>query len=259
AKGLFGRLMANLKIGRQGRRAMDRVYRRIDAALLGRMGRDPLTDRFEPPPALTREQTGRIERWIESLGEHRIDPVAAERIGDFLTLAPAPEVARIRPLALARRLALQPDQVIAACLHGAHDGALVLLWDILCPVCRIPAKFVAALAELGAHGHCDVCRLDYELDFGRSVELIFRAHPEIRESDLGTYCIGGPAHSPPVVAQMRGRPGERLVLNLSLDEGRYRLSGPQLGFVLEFRTEPGQPIKHCDLILPRPAEAPAQP
>jgi class 3 adenylate cyclase len=58
---------------------------------------------------------------------------------------------------------------------------------------------------------------------------------------------------------MRVRPGERLVLNLSLDEGRYRLSGPQLGFALEFRTEPGQPIKHCDLILPRPAEAPAQP
>ena len=70
-------------------------------------------------------------------------------MGDFLTLAPAQDVARIRPLALARRLALEPGQVIAACLHGAHDGALVLLWDILCPICRIPAKFVDALAELG--------------------------------------------------------------------------------------------------------------
>ena len=134
----------------------------------------------------------------------------AERIGDFLALAPAQDVARIRPLALARRLGLEPDQVVAACLHGAHDGALVLLWDILCPICRIPAKFVSALAELGAHGHCEACQLDYELDFGRSVELIFRAHPEIRESDLGTYCIGGPAHSPHVVAQVRVRPGERL-------------------------------------------------
>jgi serine/threonine protein kinase/class 3 adenylate cyclase len=259
ARGLFGRLLARLKIGRQGGRAMDRVYRRIDAALAGKLGRDPLIDPFEAAPPLAREQTRRIERWVESLEEHGIDPVAAERIGDFLGLATAPEVARIRPLALARRLSLEPDQVIAACLHGAHDGALVLLWDILCPVCRIPAKFVAALAELGAKGHCDACQLDYELDFGRSVELIFRAHPEIRESDLGTYCIGGPAHSPHVVAQMRVRPGERLVLNLSLDEGRYRLSGPQLGFALEFRTEPRQSIKQCDLILPRPAEASAQP
>jgi serine/threonine protein kinase/class 3 adenylate cyclase len=257
ANGLFGRLMAHLKIGRQGRRSMDRVYRRIDAALAGAMGYDPLVDPFEPPPPLSREQARRIERWIESLEQHGVDPLTAERIGDFLTLAPAPEVARIRPIALARRLGLEPEQVVAACLHGAHDGALVLLWDILCPICRIPAKFVAALAELGAHGHCDVCQLDYELDFGRSVELIFRAHPEIRESDLGTYCIGGPSHSPHVVAQMRISPGERLILNLALDEGRYRLSGPQLGFALEFRTEAGNAIKNCDLTLPRPPDSPA--
>ena len=190
------------------------------------------------------------------MGSTRSSP---RRLGDFLTLAPAQDVARIRPLALARRLALEPDQVIAACLHGAHDGALVLLWDILCPICRIPAKFVSALAELGAHGHCDACQLDYELDFGRSVELIFRAHPEIRESDLGTYCIGGPAHSPHVVAQMRVSPGERLILNLTLDEGRYRISGPQLGFAVEFRVEPGHPIKSHDLTLARPpAPAPGR-
>ena len=252
ARGLFGRLMANLKIGRQGRRSMDRVYRRIDAALAGKMGRDPLVDPFEPPPPLAREQTRRIERWVETLGHHGIDPLVAEGMGDFLALAPPQDVARIRPLALARRLALEPDQVVAACLHGAHDGALVLLWDILCPICRIPAKFVSALAELGAHGHCDACQLDYELDFGRSVELIFRAHPEIRESDLGTYCIGGPAHSPHVVAQMRVSPGERLILNLTLEEGRYRISGPQLGFAVEFRVEPGHPIKSYDLSLAHP-------
>jgi class 3 adenylate cyclase len=252
AKGFFGRLMAKLKIGRQGRRSMDRVYRRIDAALAGKLGRDPLTDPFEPPPPLAREQTRRIERWIEALGQQDIDPIVAERLGDFLTLAPAPEVARIRPLALARRLAVDPNQVIAACLRGAHDGTLLLLWDILCPVCRIPSRFVTALADLGEHGRCDACQLDYALDFGRSVELVFRAHPEIRESDLGTYCIGGPGHSPHVVAQMRVGPGERLILNLTLDEGRYRLSGPQLGFTLEFRVDPGYPIRSCDLSLTRP-------
>ena len=251
AKGRFGRLMAHLKIGRQGRRSMDRIYRRIDAALAGKLGRDPLTDPFEPPPPLAREQTRRIERWVETLGPHGINTVVAEALGDFLTLAPPQDVARIRPLALARRLALDSDQVVSACLHGAHDGALVLLWDILCPICRIPSTFIGSLAEVGAHGHCAACQLDYELDFGRSVELIFRAHPEIRESELGTYCIGGPAHSPHVVAQMRVSPGERLILNLTLDEGRYRISGPQLGFAVEFRVEPGHPIRSHDLTLAR--------
>ena len=172
------------------------------------MGRDPLIDPFEPPPPLAREQTRRIERWVETLGRHGIDPLVAEADGrlphpgagarrraDPAAGPGAPAGARARP---GRR------RVPAR----AHDGALVLLWDILCPICRIPAKFVARLAELGEHGHCDACQLDYELDFGRSVELIFRAHPEIRESDLGTYCIGGPAHSPHVVAQMRVSPGE---------------------------------------------------
>jgi serine/threonine protein kinase/class 3 adenylate cyclase len=251
--GRIGRLVAALKIGRQGRRGMDRVYRRIDAALAGRLGRDPLVDPFEPPPPLGREQTRRLDRWIETLGRQGVEPLVAERIGDFLAMAPPQEVARIRPLALARRLGLEPDQVVAACLHGAHDGALVLLWDILCPICRIPSKYVSSLADLGAHGNCEACRLDFDLDFGRSVELIFRAHPEIRESDLGTYCIGGPVHSPHVVAQVRIAPGERLILNVNLEEGRYRLLGPQLGYAVEFRIEPAQthPIKSYDLTLSR--------
>jgi class 3 adenylate cyclase len=230
---------------------MDRVYRRIDAALSGRLGRDPLIDPFEPPPPLTREQTERLERWIVTLSTQGIESLVAERIGDFLALAPAQDVARIRPLALARRLGIAPDQVVSACLHGAHDGALVLLWDILCPICRIPSKYVSSLADLGAHGNCEACHLDFELDFNRSVELIFRAHPEIRDSDLGTYCIGGPAHSPHVVAQMRIGPGERLVLNLALEEGRYRLRGPQLGYAVEFQVEPNHPIKSWDLNLAR--------
>jgi serine/threonine protein kinase/class 3 adenylate cyclase len=260
AKGRLGRLVAALKIGRQGRRGMDRVYRRIDAALSGRLGRDPLIDPFEPPPPLSREQTQRLERWTEAIGRRGIEPLVAERIGDFLALAPAQDVARIRPLALARRLGVEADQVVTACLHGAHDGVLTLLWDILCPICRIPSQYVNSLADLGAHGNCEACHLDFDLDFGRSVELIFRAHPEIRESDLGTYCIGGPAHSPHVVAQVRVGPGERLVLNLALEEGRYRLRGPQLGYAVEFRIEPAHPITSCDLALAHPPDrAPGEP
>ena len=77
AKGLFGRLMANLKIGRQGRRSMDRVYRRIDAALAGKMGRDPLTDPFEPPPPLRGNRpagsNAGSRRW-DTMGSTRSSP-----------------------------------------------------------------------------------------------------------------------------------------------------------------------------------------
>ena len=93
---------------------------------------------------------------------------------------------------LAERFGLDPDQVVAACLHGAREGLLELHWDLLCPVCRISAQVTDTLREIADHAHCQACHLDFKLDFANSIELIFRVHPEIREAELGTYCIGGP-------------------------------------------------------------------
>jgi class 3 adenylate cyclase len=248
-KGWLGRAIAHLKIGKNARRAMDRVYHRIDAALRGNLEVDAGPDPFEPPVALSHDRRRRLDRWLDSLGGHGVDPLAIERIGDYLALASPQDVTRIRPLALARRLDLDADQVLAACLHGANEGAMILLWDILCPVCRIPSQVVETLRALREHGRCEACHVDFELDFANSVEMIFRVHPEIRESETGVYCIGGPAHSPHVVAQVRIGPGERFVLDLELAEGAYRLRGPQLGFSIDFRVEPAAPVKRWDLTL----------
>ncbi len=68
---------------------------------------------------------------------------------------------------------------------------------------------------------------------------------------MGTYCIGGPAHSPHVAAQVRVGPGERIALELALGEGAYRLRGPQLAFTVDFRVAPEAPTKHWDLSLSR--------
>src|SRR5262249_35175459 len=173
---------------------------------------------------------------------------------EFLLHAPGQEVARIRPLALARRLGLDADQVLAACLHGTREGLLVLLWDILCPVCRIPSTIRDTLRDLSRHGHCEACCLDFELDFANSVEIIFRVHPEIRGSDLGTYCIGGPVFSPHVAAQVRVAPGESMELDLALAEGSYRVRSPQLPCAHDFRVLPSAPLARWDLALARGPE-----
>jgi eukaryotic-like serine/threonine-protein kinase len=250
-RGILGRTIAVVDVGTRGRKSIDRVYRRIDATLSGKLGRDPILDPYEPPEPLSGERRRRLERWLDTLGSRGFNPLLIERIGDFLELAPAQEVARIRPLALARRLALEPGAVIDACFRGASDGVLVLLWDILCPVCRIPSQVMDTLRALRDHGHCESCHLDFELDFANSVELIFRVHPEIRETDLGTYCVGGPAHSPHVAAQARVAPGERMVLDLSLEAGSYRLRGPQLPYAIDFRVEPGSSGRRWEIDLGR--------
>jgi serine/threonine protein kinase/class 3 adenylate cyclase len=249
--GLLGRMAVAVEVGFRARRAFDRIYRRIDAALTGKLGKHAVIDPFEPPSRLAGGRRRRLDVLLDRLTARGLDATVVERLGTFLAEAPAPEVARIRPLALAQRLDVAPDPLVAACLHGSRDGLLVLLWDILCPVCRVPAQIKDTLKALREHDHCEACDLDFRLDFANSVEMIFRAHPEVRETELGTYCIGGPAHSPHVVAQVRVAPRERLELELALAEGAYRLRGPVLPFAFDFRVLSAAGPDRLEVVLGR--------
>jgi serine/threonine protein kinase/class 3 adenylate cyclase len=248
-RGRLMRLGSRWGVGSRLKRDMERVYRRIDASVSGKLGADPAVDPFEPAPELSDEHRQRLNELLAALVERGIHPDVVARLGDFLASAPDGELSRIRPIALARRLSLPEEAVIAACLHAANVGLLVLLWDLLCPICRIPSDVKETLRALSEHGRCEACQMDYSLDFASSVELIFRVHPQIRQADTNTYCASGPSHSPHVVAQVRVQAGERLELDLDMSEGRYRLRGPQLGWALDFKVRPGTVARRWDLSL----------
>jgi class 3 adenylate cyclase len=126
-----------------------------------------------------------------------------------------------------------------------------LHWDILCPTCRISSNVKDTLAEIDRHAHCEACDLDFDVDFGNAVELIFRVHPELRRADLKTYCIGGPEHAPHVVAQARLGAGESLALELALDPGAYVLRGPQLPYTVPVAVHSTTGAAHASLPLSR--------
>ncbi len=256
-RGLMGRFVAAVEVGVKGKRALERVYRRIDAYACGKLSRPEVSDPFEPPPGVKAAGRRRLEQLLDRLLELRLDPAVVEALGDFLQSAPPQEVARIRPLALAERLGLDADALTAACLHGAREGLLLLLWDIICPICRIPSGVKDALQALGEHEHCPACNLDFKPDFAESVELIFRVHPQVRTSELAVYCIGGPAHSPHVAAQVRVAPGETVELELALTAGTHRLRGPQLPYAVDFAVRPSAPSRRWDVLLTRGAAAPS--
>ncbi len=256
-RGWLGRLVAAVEVNFKGRRQVERVYRRIDDFVSGRLS-DPVADPFEAPPTVPAAARRRLEGLLHELVAAGVESDIALRLGEFLERAPPQEVARIRPLVLARRLGLDADVVIGACLHGARLGLLVLLWDIICPVCRQPSSIEETLRALGDHGHCPACNLDFDLDFTAAVELIFRVHPQVRDAEPRTWCVGGPFHWPHVAAQVRAQPGERVELSLSLSEGTYRLGGPQLPHSFDFRVEPGAFLTRWDFGL-RPAATPAEP
>jgi len=245
------RLGSRWGIGGQLRKDMGQVYRRVDAGLRDHDHDDdaPGFDPYEPPPVLPEARRRRLDARLADLAARGIRPEVVGRLGEYLTGASDLELARVRPLALAGHLGLPADEVVAACLHAASVGLLVLLWDLLCPVCRLPSDVKETLRAIEGHGHCEACHLDYELDFAGSVELVFRVHPQVREADTNTYCAAGPAHSPHVVAQVRVTPGERLELDLDLDEGPYRLRGPQLGWAFDFSVHAGHPASRWDIDL----------
>ncbi|MBL8810752.1 MAG: protein kinase [Planctomycetaceae bacterium] len=245
-----GRMLCRLELGRRTPRAFQKVYQQVDEFL--QRGASPATDAFGARIAMTAGGRRRLEQRIQSVASAGTDPSVTETLRQFLENASDLEVARIRPLVFAERFQLSADEVIRACLLGAREGLLLHLWDILCPSCRIPADVQETLASLKDHAYCPACDLKYTVDFASSVELIFRAHPDVRPAETRTYCIGGPAFSAHVVAQIRLAPGERFDLPVALTEGTYRLRGPQLPFVIDLVVSAGRGASRAEFSMLRP-------
>lgn len=212
------------------RRALDRVYRRIDRFAGGRLSSESLVDAFEDSVTMNRGAGRRLDQIVDRLLQRRLNPQVVQRLADYVRSASEQDLGRIRPRAIAQSFQLPTESVVDACLYGVHEGLFVLKWDVICPSCRIAAQSQDAIENIRKHVRCEACDFDFEVDFATSVELILQTNPLIRKPDTGQYCIGGPSHSPHVVAQTRVAAGETVRLGLELPEGHYVLRGPQLPF-----------------------------
>lgn len=227
-RSLVGRMLTTIEADWKGFRNLDRVYKRIDRAIGHRLSTAEGTDPFAPPAPITNHQRDRLKQRLEWIITDGVSPDVAAKLGMVVGQWPSQEIAQLRPLRLADALGIKGQTMIDACLIAASRGLLTLRWDILCPTCRAPASTSNQLADIAAHTGCDACDVEFQSNIGNAIEMVFRVHPEIREVDDLQYCIGGPAHSPHVVAQVRIEPGERLVVPIDLISGDYLLRGPRL-------------------------------
>jgi eukaryotic-like serine/threonine-protein kinase len=248
----LGKQVAKIQLGKKSKLNFGRIYEQIDTFItrgeINKPERDPFVGRTE----IRSGQKQRLYTRIEQLKQKHIDPRVTEAFQQYLENASDLEVSRIRPIAFAERFRFDPNQVINACLEGTRLGVFSLLWDIMCPSCRIPSNVQETLAAIKGHGYCDACNLDFRVDLAESVELIFRVHPEIRDVTTAIYCIGGPAWSKHVVAQIRLAAGERFACELSLSEGSYIVRGLQLPFTIDLRISHSGLIRRVELSMARP-------
>ena len=225
ARGPLGRAVIPLQVGRISARKFAQVFRRYDElALAGGRGEGLTTPRSKLDASASALLSTLKRRLIDEGSPSTLVSLLAETIeeGDELTLA------RIRPYALADAWGVARRDVLELCLRATRAGLLDLRWELLCPLCRGPQQSATTLRDVRADQHCESCRIDFTVNFDRSVEVVFRPNAAVRLVEARAFCVGGPQVTPHVVVQQTLAPGERREVSTELEEGRHRLRTQKL-------------------------------
>lgn len=219
-RGVLGRVATLVEIGQRLRRAMDRVYRRVDEVIASGSARDPYDMHHEPTAA----ERVRVETAEARLVRAGFEKEPAGALASMLLHAPARKLARMRPFALADELGTTRARALEMMLHAAHIGLLEIAWDLVCPTCMVAHETRAHLGEVTSHAECAACETEYDRDLTSSVELVFRPHPDVRATKLETFCAGSPARRSHVLLQLVLDPGEVRSVALQLPQGEYAVA-----------------------------------
>lgn len=219
-RNLVGRLGARLVVEHKMLRDLLRAYH-----LLGNLAANARES--VPPQHQVVVNADRLAHAADQLRQFNVRPDLVERLTNHLSSTDDPEVVRMRPFALADRWGEDRMAVLRMFLYATRSGVLDLEWDVLCPNCRGPSVRTSALADLARQAHCASCNIRYDVNFDEAVELRFSVSPDIREAFDVQFCIGGPANTRHIMAQIWLPPHSGKELHLRLREGSYRLRSRQ--------------------------------
>ncbi len=169
---------------------------------------EPPPKPFAPPPHAREWNPSALESGIARLRKMPIEDNYALELQRFIAGAGEDEVAAIRPFEWADARGLDRHQALRTCLYAVRVGLLNLRWAMMCPNCRVSKSDVSSLAQVAETVHCELCGVNYDLNFDRYVELRFAVHPSVRVASSDIYCVGGPFHTPHIVEQVTIEPGK---------------------------------------------------
>ena len=164
-----------------------------------------------------------LQRRAARLADKGLPGELVDRLTTALAERPDEEIAQMRPFELAARWGVDRRELLRVFLHATRAGLVDLRWQINCPVCRVAAQVVGALADVTGKVHCAACNIGYGVDFGKHVEAVFQCHPAIRTVETSVFCASSPSFLPHVVAQLSVSPGTTRSEPSDLAPGTFHL------------------------------------
>ncbi len=219
----FGRLMAQRILLPKTRRDMRRIARQIVDFL---RGQQPVA---LPGLSVQPVSESALQAGLEKLRSAGLPKDSIDRLEQMLREAPDVELTHIRSLAVAKRWNADSWEVLSLFLHATRSGLLDFRWEILCPNCRSSREpIVTSLGQMERRSHCDVCQIEFDAQFDRSVELKFAVNPAIRRRDEQIFCLAGPGGKPHVLSQTWLEPGQERDWKLPATVRPFRLRSSQV-------------------------------
>ncbi|HEV2861796.1 MAG TPA: DUF5939 domain-containing protein [Pyrinomonadaceae bacterium] len=217
-RGALGRAAIPVQVGRVAARRFAAAFRRYDALAAGGGVDAPPS----PAPRLTGERAllEALRRKVLEAGE---DEGLVARLFELVERGDELTLARLRPYALADEWGVARRAALELCLKATRAGLLDLRWELICPLCRGAGESAEHLKDVRPDAHCESCDVSFDVDFDRSVEVVFRPNAAVRKIEAREFCVGGPQTTPHVVVQQLTRPGERREVRPLLEPGRHRL------------------------------------
>jgi adenylate cyclase len=226
----LGRSIARAVLAPQATSGMGAVARHVTEFLRGRERTFfPKLKRTEPNESALSAAFAQLREMLSGAPETGL--VAA--FEGFVRDAADVDLARIRPFALARQWQEDRWDVLRLFLIATRAGVLDLSWEVLCPNCRSTRdSIITSLSKLKNTAHCEVCQIQFDAEFDKSVELKFTINPTIKKCDEDTFCLAGPGSKPHVIEQRIIEPGGHLTLLLPHRRDGLRLRSPQVSRVI---------------------------
>ncbi len=137
------------------------------------------------------------------LNELSIEPDLVDALVHTIRTESDEAVTSIQPYRWAFDHEFTKQQAVRLFLFANEAGVLDYEWSLMCPNCRVAKDHASVLKDVKKTVHCDLCGVDFELDFENYVEMTFQVNAAIRKTTKETFCINGPTTSPHTIGQFR--------------------------------------------------------